>query len=79
MTEERAKKIAATLVRQFSKDRFFAISLPKFEDLEQLSVILREEFDCTVVWNYMRNKISVYCPEHRVVQLPIKEVTRLSS
>ena len=68
MTEEKARKIAATLVRQFSKERVFAISLPRFEDLELLSMLLREDFGCTVVWNYMRNKISVYCPPENPVQ-----------
>jgi len=69
MTEERAEKIAATLVRQFSKERYFAISLPKFEDLELLSMVLRESFGCTVVWNYQRNKINVYCPEDGLGEL----------
>lgn len=63
MTEERAHKIAATLVKQFSRERFFAISLPKTEDLDALARILEVSFHCTVVWNYQRNKLSVYCPE----------------
>jgi hypothetical protein len=63
MTEERAQKIAATLVKQFSRERYFAISLPKFEDLDLIAKILRENFGCTVVWSYLRNKINVYCPE----------------
>lgn len=63
MTEERAYKIAATLVKQFSRERYFAISLPKFDDLDMLATILRTDFGCTVVWNYLRNKINVYCPE----------------
>lgn len=63
MTEERAHKIAATLVKQFSRERFFAISLPKAEDLEAIARILEVSFHCTVVWNYQRSKISVYCPE----------------
>jgi hypothetical protein len=68
MTEERAHKIAATLVKQFSRERFFAISLPKIEDLESLARILEVSFGCTVVWNYQRSKISVYCPELAVEQ-----------
>ena len=63
MTEERAFKIAATLVKQFSRERYFAISLPKFDDLDLLAGVLRRDFGCTVVWNYLRNKINVYCPE----------------
>jgi hypothetical protein len=69
MTEERAQKIAATLVKQFSKERYFSISLPKIEDLEVIAQTLEQGFRCTVVWNYQRNKISVYCPE-----IPVDDV-----
>ena len=84
MTEERAHKIAATLVKQFSRERYFAISLPKFEDLDLIAKTLREEFGCTVVWNYLRNKINVYCPEvihtpDQAVVLAEPERVRLSS
>jgi hypothetical protein len=63
MTVERAQKIAATLVKQFSKERFFAISLPKLEDLKVIADTLETGFHCTVVWNYQRSKISVFVPE----------------
>jgi len=84
MTEEKAQKIAATLVKQFSRERFFAISLPKIEDLEIIARTLEESFRCTVVWNYPRNKISVYCPEtaietHTAVVLAEPAKIRLSS
>ena len=84
MTEERAFKIAATLVKQFCKERYFAISLPKFEDLDLLANVLRKDFGCTVVWNYLRNKINVYCPEpaletDKAVVLVEPAAARLSS
>lgn len=67
MTEQRARMIAATLVKQFGREKFFSISLPKLSDLDLLGNTLRDEFDCTVVRNYARNKIDVYCPEHPAV------------
>lgn len=62
MTTDKAQKIAATLIRQFAREKHFAISLPKVEDLEVLADILREEYRCTVVWSLQRHKISVYVP-----------------
>jgi hypothetical protein len=74
MIEERAHKIAATLIRQFSKDKHFSISLPKTEDLEILADIFRDTYGCTVVWSYARHKIGVYVPQPQAVEEPVVQV-----
>lgn len=73
MTTDKAQKIAATLIRQFSRDKHFAISLPKVEDLEVLADILRDDYHCTVVWSLERHKISVYCPPSVVAVVSMDE------
>lgn len=66
MTKDKGEKIAATLIRQFSREKYFAISLPKLEDLELLAEVLSESFRCKVVWNSARSKISVYCADAEI-------------
>jgi hypothetical protein len=83
MTQQRAAKIAANLVRQFGRERFFSLSLPSFQDLDQIASMLREDHACTVVYNLQRSKISVHCPQSTSsmvssIDLLEKEVVKMS-
>lgn len=70
-----AKKVAATMMRQFAKDGRFVLALPAKADLELMAEEFVTSFGCRIVWNHGTNRILVICPEitHAVVHLPVDE------
>lgn len=59
MTREIANRISSNMIRQFGREKHFALSLPSRADLELLAAAFVEDHGCRVVWHSETNKIAV--------------------
>jgi hypothetical protein len=66
MTRELATRIAGNMVREFSREKHFAFSLPSRTALDMIASSLSEDYGCCVVINEEANKIAVRVPSQEL-------------